>query len=253
LKWETYQLVYDVEESYWWYAARRNIIMAQIESALGATPSTGPARILDYGCGTGLNLVRFAQLGRAYGVDSSERALEFCRKRGLDNVKQISEESAGTMASPFDQSFDIITLLDVLEHISDDAGRLKTIGGWLSPGGQILITVPAFPWLWGGEDIISNHLRRYTRRTLREAVERAGFEVNRLSYFNFFLFPLQAITIFARRLFRLKSLEKTSVVPLPKPANQLLTAIMSAEAAILKHGTLPFGGSLLCWCRPRRA
>ena len=195
-------------------------------------------RILDVGCGTGANLEMLSQYGEAEGVDVSDEALEFCRKKGLNTRKGLAEEL------PFeDDSFDLVTGLDVVEHLDDDIAGLKEMNRVLRPGGQALIFVPAFMWLWGVQDDISNHRIRYTRKQIVERLNVAGFTVERATYANItFLIP-----VFAGRIFmRLTGIKPESENNINVSAlNGFFASIFSAERFWLRKRNLPFGVSIV--------
>src|SRR5260370_34913669 len=180
----TYAIMREVEDQHWWYVGRRRIIASWVESVCREIGKQR-ARILDVGCGTGANLQMLAEFGVADGVDVSAEALEFCRARGLGSVRQGAAESL-----PYeDAQFDLVTGLDVVEHLDDDVAGLREMFRVLRPGGRALLFVPAFMFLWGGQDDISHHRRRYTRAELQERLTAAGLAVSRASYANntFFL------------------------------------------------------------------
>src|SRR6266567_2800474 len=152
----TYSIMYEVEEKHWWFAGRRRIIASFVEDICREF-ETGKPRILDVGCGTGANIQMLSQFGSAEGVDVSTEALEFCRARGLTNVKQGAAETL----PHGDASFDLVTGLDVIEHLDDDVAGLREMRRVLRPGGRALLFVPAFMFLWGVQDDISHHRRRY--------------------------------------------------------------------------------------------
>src|SRR5215204_5991820 len=185
----TYAIMDRVEDSHWWFVGRRAIlesflrqIVNRFESRLQAASSDQPPeggtqnklRIVDVGCGTGANLEMLSQFGRAEGVDVSDDALEFCRRKGLTVQKGLAE----TLPCA-DETFDISTALDVIEHLDDDLAGLKEMHRVTRPGGYSLIFVPAFMWLWGVQDDISNHRIRYTRKQIVDRLQRAGFQVER--------------------------------------------------------------------------
>src|ERR1051325_1458610 len=179
----TYSIMYEVEETHWWFVGRRRIIGSFVEKICRELGQVRP-RILDVGCGTGANLELLGEYGDAEGVDVSPEALSFWRARGLANVRQGAAEKL-----PFaDESFDLVTGLDVVEHLDDDVAGLKEMHRVLKPGGHPLLFVPAFMFLWGVQDDISNHRRRYTKQGLRRVVEQAGFAVERLPYVNITFF-----------------------------------------------------------------
>src|SRR5215218_372607 len=178
-----YPILYQVEETHWWYVGRRRIIQSLVER-ISTTLNNPDPRILDVGCGTGANLKMLANYGRAEGVDISPQAVEFCRQRGLDSVKLGAIELL-----PYDtDSFELVTALDVIEHLDDDVAGLREMRRVLRQEGRILGFVPAFMFLWGVQDDVSKHRRRYTLPGLLKAVEAAGFEVEWSSYANISFF-----------------------------------------------------------------
>ena len=209
-------------------------------------------RLLDYGCGTGNNLLKFQSLGETFGMDASEQAVAYCRQRGLTSVIQVDRAKDIDIPSPFGVSFDMITLLDVLEHVPDDVATLKQIKKLLSHRGVVFVTVPAFDFLWSGEDYVSAHIRRYKKSELLNTFYKAGIEVEKISYFNTLLFPLQVANIYWNRLFNPKSMYNTNIKKLPDMLNSLFTFVFSIEAQLLKITGLPFGGSIICWGRAQK-
>jgi SAM-dependent methyltransferase len=247
LKQEIYKLTYELEESYWWYIARRKIIMDQLHS-LFMNKHKKPL-LLDVGCGTGKNLIDFSEFFETYGVDASIEAINFCRRRGLNNIKILDSFNTKLIKNPFHKKFDMITMLDVLEHIQNDIQYLKIIKKWLKKDGMLFLTVPAYQWLWSGEDHVSNHFRRYSKKQLLETISRSGFTIKKISYFNTFLFPLQAFTLLMKRWLFPESINQTNLHEMPKIINELLERIMSAELPFLKTIDFHFGGSILCICQ----
>jgi hypothetical protein len=145
----------------------------------------------------------------------------------------------------------VVAALDGLEHIGDDVGALETLGDALVPGGLLMVTVPAYGWLWGPHDELNHHVRRYSRRDLRAAVEAAGFEVERTTYFNSLLFPVAAAVRLARR-YLIRHQEATAHLAVPgRTVNELLTRVFAAERRVLRHVDLPFGVSVLALARRR--
>lgn len=245
-----YDLTYELEETYWWYAARRGVILDRVCSLLANRSGGERSRILEYGCGTGITLASLAPTADVYGMDMSEKALDYCRKRGLANLHRIDTSSPLERGNPFGESFDVILLVDVLEHVEDEQALLLALRSWLKPDGALLVTAPAFQFLWSGEDFVSNHLRRYAKSRLRRVIQRAGFAIVRDTYFNFFLFPIQAGVILLNRFFHPRSMTQTNLISPPRIVNSLLTRIMSAERPLLKVLNFPFGGSILTIARP---
>lgn len=254
MKQPIYDLMFAMEDSYWWYVARRRIIVAQIKAILKNHPGARDERlkILDYGCGTGSNLMQLQGLGDTYGLDVSRQAVAYCRQRGLTSVMHVDPAEEVATRNPFGVTFDIITLMDVLEHVPDDVSALKRITSLLNHRGIIFVTVPAYDFLWSGEDYASEHLRRYDKSKLQNVFQAAGVAIERISYFNTLLFPLQAAVIYWQRLFQPEAMHGSNVKRLPHWLNTCLTRIFSLEAKLLKISELPFGGSLMCWGRVKQ-
>ena len=272
-----YQIMFSVEDDHWWFVGRREIVFAQIEDALkrtrrggetdagfvappaggmsrrptlpaqGETTSVSPdraaRRILDIGCGTGANLDHLRAYGEVQGVDVSEFALDFCRRRGHRRVL-----CASATELPFaPDSFDLVTALDVIEHRDDDLGGLGEIRRVLRPGAPAVLFVPAFQALWGPNDEQSHHRRRYRLPELRARVEAAGLSVERISYANFAMFaPIWA----GRKLMNAISARSQSENRINHPLlNRLLARLFAGEAGWLRRHTLPFGVSIVCVAR----
>lgn len=203
-------------------------------------------RILDFGCGTGSALSILNTVGTVHGVDKEKSALTFCRKNGFYRVRQITNEQL-----PYQNHFfDIITCLDVLEHISDDVRALKKMRRVLKSDGYLIIFVPACPYLWSELDVRSHHKRRYTYQRLYQVLQDSGFIIQKMSYFNYIFFvPILII----------RMLQKTSILsnvnwgidPKIKSAliNTLLTWIFTLDIKSLKYISPPWGVSLLAVAR----
>ena len=242
----TYAILRRVEESHWWFVGRRRIIRSFLEPLvrqLQATRPGAPLKILDVGCGTGANLEMLSEFGEAEGVDISAEALSFCRDRGLAQVKQGAAESL-----PYaDGSFDLVTGLDVVEHLDDDLAGLKEMRRVLRRDGKTLLFVPAFMFLWGVQDDISHHRRRYTLSELKNVVRKAGFEIERATYVNISFF---APILLGRLFMRATRLRPASENNLTIGAlNGPLGRILGAESSILRRVNFPFGVSVICVAR----
>jgi len=238
----TYPILYEVEQSHWWHTGRRRIL-ASFVAGICSRVTDRRARILDVGCGTGANLLMLSQYGDAEGVDVSEDALAFCRERGLDQVRQ----GAGEELPYDDNTFDLVTAFDVVEHMDDDLAGLREMFRVLRPGGHALIFVPTFMFLWGVQDDVSNHRRRYRLPELRRVMEQAGFEIERSTYANItFFLPILLI----RKLMRLTGIKAETENNINLPAfNGALGALFGAEGKVLRWMNLPFGVSGLCVAR----
>jgi len=244
---EFYAEYFEIEDRHWWFVGRRRVLLAVLDRYLKHHKAN---HILDVGCGTGTMLGYLSRYGHAQGIDADEQAVRFCIERGVGDVQQVT---ASTL--PFaDGTFDLVTILDVLEHIDDDAGTLRELHRVLRPGGLLLVSVPAYRFLWGPQDEISNHKRRYVARTLRARLVDAGFRVRRLSYFNTILFP----TIAGIRLLRpyhpgSPNLKSDFTMTRPGPTNTLLGGLFGLEAPVVRRIDLPFGVSILALAQKPRS
>jgi SAM-dependent methyltransferase len=241
----TYPIMREVEDVHWWYVGRRRIIGSFVERICADLRKEGKteARILDIGCGTGGNLELLSRYGQAEGVDISAEALDFCRARGLTNVRQGAAETL-----PYEsESFDLVTGLDVVEHLDDDVAGLREMRRVLRPGGRMLLFVPAFMLLWGVQDDVSHHRRRYTLAELRQKLRQADLQVMRASYANISFFgPI----LLGRLFMRASGLRPASENNLNVSAlNGVLGRILGAESWWLKRRNFPFGVSIICDAR----
>jgi SAM-dependent methyltransferase len=229
---------HQAEDRHWWYRGRRTVI----ERVLTGMRLPARARILDAGCGSGRNMIELARHGTVTGVELSETSVELARAR---KVGEVISGSVLDMPFPAD-SFDLAVSLDVIEHLEDDLGALREMRRTVTPGGSLLVTVPAYPWLWSGHDEINHHHRRYTRRSLELVAEQSGWEQVRTTYFNSLLLPA---AIILRVLERLNTKTTESSLDLwvpPGPFNWLLERPLALEAAMIaRGGRIPAGLSLL--------
>jgi SAM-dependent methyltransferase len=231
-----YRTFYEIEERHWWFVARQRIVQELIERRLKLPAG---AHVLDVGCGTGAILKMLSQRYETYGTDTSPVAIEFSKKRGLSRVSCCTLETFPQA----DVRFDLITLLDVIEHLDDDRGMLQQASYLLKTGGAILLTVPAYRWLWSNHDEANQHKRRYVREELREVLEGAGYRIELLSYYNTFLFPLALIDRLAERILH-RNVNAALTIP-PRFINSVFASIFSSERFILRRMTFPFGLSLI--------
>jgi SAM-dependent methyltransferase len=235
------QQTFQAEDRHWWYRGRRTVLDRVIDGlALGA--GGAPIRILDAGCGSGRNMIELAQLGPVTGVELSGASVEKARQRGCGEVIEGS-----VLEMPFaDASFDLAVSFDVIEHLEDDLGALRELRRTVAPGGALLLTVPAYQWLWSGHDEINHHHRRYTRRSLQTVAEQAGWRQDRTTYFNSLLLPV-AIMLRVLDRFNRKTTESSLDlwVP-PEPVNRVLELPLTLESRIIaRGGRIPAGLSLL--------
>jgi SAM-dependent methyltransferase len=229
----------EVEDTHWWFRGRREIF-----TRLLAPLASEPRRILDIGFGTGAMLKFLEPYGPVTGMDVSIEAIRFARTRCsrpmlLGSITQVPVATG---------AFDLVTAFDIVEHVENDADAFAELARVCRPGGHVLVTVPAFQFLWGNQDVVSHHQRRYTLAAIRAHVEAAGLVPRRLSYFNAFLFPAVAAVRVARRFRGEPAGEVKSDFTMTKPGfvNDTLTRIFAAEGRWLARWRLPVGVSLVC-------
>jgi SAM-dependent methyltransferase len=246
MKKEFYAEYFKIEDKHWWFVGRRNVFLHMLDKYLPPTSDGRERRILDLGCGTGTMLKYLSRYGRAQGADADEGAVQFCHERGVHDVQQIAEMP--DVPLPFeDNTFDLVTALDVVEHIEDDRGALRELYRVIRPGGMLMISVPAYKFLWGAQDEISHHKRRYTTPEIRERMRDAGFKVRRLSYFNTFLFPaIAGVRVLRPYKPGSADLKSDFTMTKPGPANTVLGKVFALEAPVVERTNLPFGVSILC-------
>jgi SAM-dependent methyltransferase len=226
------------EDRHWWYRGRRNVI----ERVIADLKLPARARILDAGCGSGRNMIELARHGTVSGVELSDPSVDVARARGAGEVI-----AGSVLDMPFDsESFDLSVCLDVIEHLDDDVGALRELRRVLAPGGSLLVTVPAYQWLWSGHDEVNHHHRRYTRRSLQRVAEQAGWEQVRTTYFNSLLLPLAILLRVLDRFSRKTTESSLDLWVPPQPLNWLLERPLALEAALIgRGGRIPAGLSLL--------
>ncbi len=230
-----------METNHWWFVGRRRILTEVLKTYVDL-PSK--CQILEVGCGTGGNLSMLSQFGRVSAIEPNDQARQLASQKGDFEIRR------GSLPHdiPFDpQAFDLISALDILEHVSDDLNSLHSLRNFLRPKGWLLITVPAFSFLWSTHDEDHHHKRRYNKTQLERIVHEAGFSRVIVTYFNTLLFPLAASIRLMKKILGLNELNEQ--MALPASINQLLTCSFSSERHIIKNCPLPVGLSLLLLAR----
>jgi SAM-dependent methyltransferase len=230
-----YELFYKLEDTHWWFQGRKEIVLALVKRYY----TEERPRILDVGCGTGGMSAHFAAIGRSVGLDTAPEAANFCSRRGLDMML-----GSGSSLPIREASFDIVSALDVIEHIEDDAAVLNEMHRVCRPGGLLLVTVPAFRFLWSKHDDLNHHKRRYIRRQLNAAVREAGFQPLTLSYYNTFLLPAAVLRKFILRFDNNGA--ACHLERVPQPVNSLFRQILTLERPLVARMDLPLGESIFC-------
>ncbi len=239
---ETYAGMAQHDSIHWWYVARREVLARVIADRI---KPPADAHILEIGCGTGHNLAMLARFGRVDAVELDDYARDVATKR-FD--RPVLNAMLPDLDGVPERAYDLVALLDVLEHVEDDRAALAAIRARLRSGGTILLTVPQYPWMWTGHDAASHHHRRYTKRTLRTVVEAAGLKLDLLQSFNSLLFPLAVADRMAAKVTGRTGSDDT---PPPAPINRLFTTIFGLERYLVGRVPMPPGLSLIALASAR--
>jgi SAM-dependent methyltransferase len=236
---EAYKEMIELQEEHWWFVARRDVIQSFIKMQM---PQGSGSKVLEIGCGVGGNVGLLSQSGQYRGIDMHKPAIDYCSEK----YPQFEFQCTRVEDIPLEfgsNKFDSIYLLDVLEHIDDQVAILKSTQNYLTQSGKILLTVPAFKFLWSPHDEFVHHVRRYTKAGLKKVLEDSGYKVERISYFNSILFPLALIQRLGMRILNKKL--NTHLSTPPTIVNWLFKVIFTQEAWILKRINLPVGLSII--------
>lgn len=233
---DEYSKMRALEDDYWWFVSRRELAFNLLDQHL----KVNQPQILDVGCGTGAVLTELQRRGPAIGIDLSHDALTYSRDRGLPNLVYANAEQL-----PFTANiFDAVVSLDTIEHVPDHQSAVAEIFRTLKPGGIFIMNVPAFAWLWGPHDIALMHQRRYTRRDVETLLTDQGFQIEKLTYSVFFLFPAVMLRRLTEKL--QKGPPKVTLPQFTHTTNKLLKSLMRLEGKLLQRANLPWGSSVVC-------
>ncbi|MDQ3144701.1 MAG: class I SAM-dependent methyltransferase [Pseudomonadota bacterium] len=230
----------ELDQNHWWFTARRRILSQVIERIVRPPAD---ARILELGCGTGHNLDMLARFGRVEASELDDHARTLASKRLGRPIETAALPDLSMLPAA---SYDLVALLDVLEHVVDDKGSLAAIFTRLKPGGALLVTVPANPWMWSAHDVAHHHHRRYRKREIAALAREAGYTIELLSPFNSLLFPLIAAV---RAIGKLRGKEAANDAMPSRPVNTALDRIFGLEAGLIGRLPFPFGVSLVAVLR----
>ena len=235
--------MFEQEKNHWWYVGNRAIIFSMLKKYL---KQKNELKILDAGCGTGMNMIKLSKYGKVYGIDISDEALKFCKINGLKNVKKASVEKI-----PFkDNTFDLVTSFEVLYHqnVKDYKKAIIEFHRILNKDGLLILRLPAFNILYGGHDIIVHGSRRFTKIQIKKAVLEAGFKIEKITYVNFISFFPVFILRTIQKIFGLRK-NKADTSIKPGILTNFLISWFKIEAKVLKLFNIPIGVSVLCIAR----
>ena len=231
-----------LEATHWWFEGRRRVIAAVLRRWLAPVPSR---TVLDVGCGTGGMFPLLQRFGRVEGAEVSAEA----RARASAKFPGVRVSPCALPGLLPPGPFDVVTAFDVVEHVAEAVESLEAMRARLRPGGQLVLTVPAFQFLWSRHDELNHHQRRYTRGLLRAQLTAAGLDLQYASYFNTVLFPAVAAVRAVHRLFPALEGEASDLAPAPPPLNWMLTRLFGAEARLVGRVPVPYGVSLIAVAR----
>ena len=236
-----YQKFYEVDRNHFWKISRRRLILEWLQRY---APDKKDLKILDIGGACSIVSNDMRRLGNVTVIEPDSETVKLAQE--LFNIDIRNGSLPNDISA--DRLYDVVTLLDVLEHIDDDTEAITSVWKLLRPGGIFLCTVPAFPELWSSHDVALHHKRRYHYRGLLNLLRTAGFEIKRFSYYTSALFPITVIHRLARKAVPPKKPGAYSASIPPACINSLLCAIMSIERLVLRYADLPFGSSLIAIC-----
>lgn len=224
-----------LQRDHWWFVARREILSSEI----ARLPLPGDAQILETGCGPGGNLEMLKAFGDVAAIEPDEESRVYASEMaGVEVQGGFLPETA----PDFGRAFDLVAAFDVIEHVPDDAGAVRRLGEYLKPGGFMITTVPACPWMWSEHDVAHHHQRRYRLADYRSLFVSAGLTVRRASHFNTLLFPPIAAARLAKNVFGGTGGDDS----MPGgPINAALKSVFALERGLLRATDLPFGVSIL--------
>ncbi len=245
---QVYSLFSEIQATHWWFVARRRIIADVLQKFLRTRATQ---RIAEIGCGTGAMLPMLAQFGEAWGIDNSPEAVQLCLNKKIPHV--YLENDPAWRATQFEG----MAFFDVIEHVPDDVAFMKNCLAQLQHQGWVVITVPAFMFLWSEHDVLNQHYRRYNAPQLRRVIAQVGLQLERMTYFNTLLFPAIAAARMATKTVRALSPKKQQGTANLRTdfdrnisfLNQPLQILFASERFGLRRCNFPFGTSLLALAR----
>ena len=233
---KAYQELIELEQDHWWFVGRRTVIRKILSKFVGEQSGK---HILEAGCGSGGNLKLLNKFGKVSAFELDDLMREHAQGLNLAEIRpgKLPDEF------PYEETFDVICMFDVLEHIEQDKATVEDIFHCLNQGGKCILSVPAFMFLWSDHDIANHHFRRYRRKPLVNMLKQAGFKVEYASYFNTFLFPI--ICFIRIWVSKLRKSQKTDLKKSNGFVNKVLTKIFGSESVLMPSISYPFGLSIM--------
>jgi SAM-dependent methyltransferase len=232
---QVYKDMAEQQDRHWWFKARQAILARVIHEFFPKKT----AKILEIGCGTGGNLKMLENYGQIFAMEMDEFSCEFASNRAGIRVKR------GWLPDniPFDEKFDLICMFDVLEHIEADQEALQVLKRILAPEGIVILTVPAYQWLYGPHDKLLHHFRRYSKKSLKLIIQISDFKLLHISHMNTILFPL---VVGVRLLDMIKKTDVPTGYAMPgKNVNKILFTLFNFERYFVNKINFPYGASLI--------
>lgn len=240
---EEYRRLFEREKNNFWYIGRREVLEEVLNRAITAR---NDLQILDVGCGTGGNLPWLKKFGLVYGLDFSRSALDYAEQAGYCRLWQ-----AGAEDMPLeDKQYDLVTALDVLEHVKNDSVALSEMCRVLKPGGYLLITVPAYGFLWSNHDVVLHHFRRYSLSEILLKLRAINGGVEAIEYQQFVFLGIfsRLVNILKELVWKIagrKVIKKTYDFDPPAWINGFLLFILRCEKYLMRHSRLRFGTTIV--------
>lgn len=238
MKKSEYARMAEREKTYWWHLGRLRILQVYVGRGL---KDVKKAKVLNVGCGTGGTIDMLESFGVVDNVDISSDAIKFMKKNGYTRIQKVN----GIKLPYKDKTYNAVGAFDVLEHIENHTGALKEWKRVIKDDGSVIISVPAYQWLWTGHDVSLFHERRYTTGRLKQAAKEAGLKVDKISYAIVFSLPLIVVFRFAYKILGKQTDSETSYVDMPDWLNKLFTNLLYIEALFHKYIRFPFGTSVV--------
>ena len=239
---EVYTRHLENEESHWWFRGRREIIRSVVRKNF----SNGDKKIniLDFGAGSGTNIQMLNSFGNVYVYEKNKKISDFLKEKfkSSENIKIVEDFNNKDF-------FDLIVVADVIEHIKEDKLVLNQLSNSLKKNGKLLLTAPAYQFLFSNKDVTLHHYRRYTKTSLNKLFEE-NYTILKSSYFNFFLFLPLCILILIMKILKIQFIDSVEKKP-NFLVNTFLYLIFFSESILLKFINLPFGISILTFCEKK--